>query len=138
MLLSLAHSSYAPCRHLGQALGEHCFATDYHRSTGHAVCSAPRTNHRGHGTDGGLVQRHPALQMLFIINTILSLIATVKFNQIALNALAPESCTTPLCLHVMFTGAVVPLLGVIFFQVVHSLGFVVIYHVIPPTWYESN
>ena len=65
-------------------------------------------------------------QKLFITNTVISLIATAKFNQIALVALTPQSCTTLLCS--FFTGIAVPVSGVVFFNIIHSLGFMGIYH----------
>ena len=66
-------------------------------------------------------------KFLFPLNTIFSLFVTTKFNKILLLALAPEGCRNLLCS--LSLGTLLPISGVMFFNLVHSLGFITIYHI---------
>ena len=73
------------------------------------------------------------LHMLFVCNTVLSVLATVYFNEIVIDALLPKGCMPTLfCSFIM--GAVIPLLGVVFFNLVHMLGFIGIYQIVKPRY----
>lgn len=65
-------------------------------------------------------------KILFPLNTLFSLFMTTKFNKVLLFALAPEGCRNLFCS--LSLGALLPMSAVVFFNLLHSLGFIAIYH----------